>query len=417
MKKTVLVLRYELANTFRRGSFLFVALGIPLLVILVFAGYSLIKGDSASASDTLAGTGTFRLAVEGYVDRSGLVSLIPPDIPPDHLLAFADEEQAKRALESGEISAYYVVPADFIERGEFFYVYPDTTPLVTDGQDWLMRRMLLVNLLEGDIELADRVWSPMIIYASTLAPAPQSSAQTGESSKLGRFFPGIMAVLFYVFLLTASNMLLRNVSSEKENRTIEVLMLSITPRQLLVGKIAGLGIAGLVQTVAWVGTTFAVMTIGGETINLPSDFSFPVSLLVWGLVYFVLGFAIYASLMAGVGAMVPKLKEANQASFVAMTPLIIGYMIGVFAPLAEAANGALPTVFSLFPLTAPIVMMMRLSVGDVPLWQLLLAAGLMAITAYGIIRAVAAMFHTQHLLSGQSFSVKLFLRALLGRAV
>ena len=277
-----------------------------------------------------------------------------------------------------------------------------------------MRRTLLVNLLEGDIELADRVWSPVYLYTSTLTPTAQSSSQTGESSELVRFFPAIMAILFYVFLLTASNMLLRNVSSEKENRTIEVLMLSVTPRQLLVGKIAGLGIAGLIQTVAWVGTVFAMMTIGGKTINLPSDFSFPVSLLVWGLLYFVLGFAIYASLMAGVGALVPKLKEANQASFVAMTPLLIGYMIGLLAPLADATQAALPTFFSLFPLTAPIVMMMRLTAGEVPLWQLLLAAGLMAISAYGIIRAVAAMFHTQHLLSGQPFSVRRFFKAFLG---
>jgi ABC-2 type transport system permease protein len=318
-------------------------------------------------------------------------------------------------LESGEITAYYVIPADFVESGEFFYVYPDTTPLVADGQAWLMSRALMVNLLGGDIKLADRVWSPMSLYTSTLSPAPQSSAQTGKSKSLVRYFPAVMAVLFYIFMLTAANMLLRSVSSEKENRTIEVLMQSITPPQLLAGKIAGLGIASLVQTVAWVGTLFAVMTMGGKTINLPSDFNFPVSLLAWGLVYFVLGFAIYASLMAGVGALVPKLKEANQASFVAMTPLIIGYMIGLLAPLAEATNEALPTLFSLFPLTAPIVMMMRLTAGFVPLWQLLLAAGLMATTAYSIIRAVAAMFHTQHLLSRQSFSVKLLLRAFLGR--
>jgi len=91
-------------------------------------------------------------------------------------------------------------------------------------------------------------------------------------------------------------------------------------------------------------------------------------------------------------------------------------MVGILAPLAGAPHAALPTALSLFPLTAPIVMMMRLTEGSVPLWQLLLSAGLMLVTTYIIVRAVAAMFHAQNLLSGQPFSFKRFANALLGRA-
>ena len=416
MNKTLLVLRYELLTTLRRRSFLLMAFGIPLLAILIFAGATIVKGNSTDSSDATSETETFEIEVEGYVDRSGLISVIPPDIPPGHLLAYADEQQARQSLESGEISAYYVILEDFVETGEIFYVYPDTTPLISDGQDWLMRRTLLLNLLDGDIELADRVWDPMDLEVTNLAPEPQQDRGLGyQSNLLIRYLPAIMAILFYVFLLTASNILLRNISSEKENRTIEILMLSLNPRQMLAGKIIGLGIASLLQTISWVGTLFTLMNMGGGTLGLPEEFTLPVSILVWGLVFFTLGFAIYASLMAGVGALVPKLKEASQASFVAMTPLMIGYIVGLLSPLAEAPHGAIPTVLSLFPLTAPIVMMMRLTVGNVPLWQLLLSAGLMAVTAYAIVCAVAAMFRAQYLLSGQPFSAKRFLGALMGR--
>ncbi len=416
MNKTLLVLRYELLTTLRRRSFLLMAFGIPLLAILIFAGATIVKGNLTDSSDATSETETFEIEVEGYVDRSGLISVIPPDIPPGHLLAYADEQQARQSLESGEISAYYVILEDFVETGEIFYVYPDTTPLISDGQDWLMRRTLLLNLLDGDIELADRVWDPMDLEVTNLAPEPQQDRGLGyQSNLLIRYLPAIMAILFYVFLLTASNILLRNISSEKENRTIEILMLSLNPRQMLAGKIIGLGIASLLQTISWVGTLFTLMNMGGGTLGLPEEFTLPVSILVWGLVFFTLGFAIYASLMAGVGALVPKLKEASQASFVAMTPLMIGYIVGLLSPLAEAPHGAIPTVLSLFPLTAPIVMMMRLTVGNVPLWQLLLSAGLMAVTAYAIVCAVAAMFRAQYLLSGQPFSAKRFLGALMGR--
>ena len=417
MNKTLLVLRYELLTTLRRRSFLLMAFGIPLLAILIFAGATIVKGNSTGSSDAMSETETFELEVEGYVDQSGLISVIPPDIPPGHLLAYADEEQARQALEAGDIAAYYVILEDFVETGEIFYVYPDTTPLISDGQDWLMRRTLLLNLLDGDMELTGRVWNPMDLEVFNLTPEPQQDRGLGyQSNLLIRYLPAIMAILFYVFLLTASNILLRNISSEKENRTIEILMLSLNPRQMLAGKIIGLGIASLLQTIFWVGTVFTLMNMGGGTLGLPEEFALPVSILAWGLVFFTLGFAMYASLMAGVGALVPKLKEASQASFVAMAPLMIGYMVGLLSPLAEAPHGAIPTVLSLFPLTAPIVMMMRLTVGNVPLWQLLLSAGLMAVTACAIVCAVAAMFRAQHLLSGQSFSVKRFFGALVGRA-
>jgi ABC-2 type transport system permease protein len=91
-------------------------------------------------------------------------------------------------------------------------------------------------------------------------------------------------------------------------------------------------------------------------------------------------------------------------------------VVGLLAPLAEASRGALPVALSLFPLTAPVVMIMRLTDGSVPLWQLLLSAGLMVVATYLIVRAVAAMFRAQHLLSGQPFSVRRYFGALLGRA-
>jgi len=416
MNKTLLVLRYELVTTLRRRSFLLMAFGIPLLAILIFAGVTIVKGNSTDSNDATE-TETFELEVEGYVDQSGLVSVVPQGNASDYLVAYTDEEQAQQSLASGEIAAYYIVPEDFVETGKVFYVYPDTTSLTSDGQDWLIIWTLLVNLLDGDIELADRIWNPMDLEVTNLAPEPQQDRGLGyQSNLLIRYLPAAMAALFFTIFMTNSTHFLGNISSEKENQTIEILMLSITPRQMLAGKIIGLGITGLLQVIAWLGAVFALMSLGGQTLNLPEEFAFPASILAWGLVFFLLGFAVYASLMAGVGALASKLKEANQAVFVVMSPLFAGYMVGILAPMTGAPHAVLPTALSLFPLTAPIVMMMRLTEGSVPLWQLLLSTGLMLVTVYIIVRAVAAMFHAQNLLSGQPFSFKRFANALLGRA-
>jgi ABC-2 type transport system permease protein len=207
--------------------------------------------------------------------------------------------------------------------------------------------------------------------------------------------------------------LLSSITKEKENRVIEVLMLSATPRQLLLGKIIGLGIAGLIQTVLWVGTGYTLLRLSGQTFQLPAIFQLPPSFLVWGLVFFVLGYAVYGGLMAGIGALVPNLREASQATIILVIPLIIPLMF--ISVLIEEPHSTFGVVTSLFPLTAPVVMMTRLASGGVPWWQPPLASVLLLATAYLIILAVARMFHAQTILSGQPFNVKRYLLALVGR--
>jgi len=226
--------------------------------------------------------------------------------------------------------------------------------------------------------------------------------------------PYTVTLLYYMLIIGSASLLLSGISKEKENRIMEILLTSATPRQLLTGKIIGLGMVGLLQTILWAGTTYLLLNLSGRTFNLPSAIHLPASFLVWGLVFFLLGYAVYASLMAGLGALAPNLREASQVTFVILLPLIVPLFFSnnVFA---EAPHGALATGLSLFPLSAPVAMMARLSVGGVAWWQPPLAALLLAVTAVLIVRAVAGMFRAQAMLSGQPIKVKTYLRALLGK--
>jgi ABC-2 type transport system permease protein len=147
--------------------------------------------------------------------------------------------------------------------------------------------------------------------------------------------------------------------------------------------------------------------------NLSIAFKLPVEFLVWGVVFFILGYAVYASLMAGLGALVPNMREASQATIVVIFPLIVPmFLINV---LIEAPHGTVSTALSIFPLTAPVVMMTRLSAGGVPWWQPPVSAVLLALTVAVVVRAVSGMFRAQTILSGQTFNIRLFLKALIGR--
>ena len=429
MKKTLLIIRQELINTFSRPSYLVVAIGIPLLAVLILGGVKLIQSRSGEEDTTsINPSEEWQMEIEGYIDQSGLIQVIPPDLPEGHLISYENEDQAQQDLAAGEISAYYIIPPDYLEKGEISYVFPETRPLIANGQEWVMKWTLLVNLLGGDLEAADQIWNPVwnLDERNISASAAQGNLDGSEacsrpgsaceSNDLIRYIPSIMAALFFVSFMNSSTMLFTSIGIEKENRTLEVLLLSISPRQMLAGKTIGLASAGLLQTMIWMGAVFVIFNLGGSTLNLPENFTFPVYILAWSLIFFVCGFGVYASLMAGVGALVPKMKDAGAANLIAISPLLLGYIVGILAPLAEAADGLIPVILSFFPLTSPIVMVTRLTDSIVPMWQLILSAALLLATNILINRATASLFHAQNLLSGQPFSAKRYFKLLLERS-
>jgi ABC-2 type transport system permease protein len=411
MKKTLLVLRHEILTILSRPSFLFALFGIPFIGAAVFvAAAQLSKGNQAtSVLTSLIGSQT-TVKTEGYVDQSGIIKLLPSYIPAGVLVAYPDEASASQALHNGQISAYYVIPVNYIQDGKIDVIQADFNPIGSQSQFGVLQAIINYNLLNGNASLATLLNGPKNVEVTSLSTAPQRE----QSNMLTFFLPYAVTMLFYIIILSAASLLLSSVAKEKENRMIEILLLSVTPRQLLTGKIVGLGLLGLVQTIVWVGTGRVLLAQSGTTFNIPLAFQLPPSFLVWGIVFFLLGYAVYASLMAGLGALVPNLREATQATIVVIFPLIIPIML--ISVLINEPNSVLAVFLSLFPLTSPVTMMTRLSAGPVPLWQLVLSAVLLAGTALLVVRSVARMFRAQTILSGQPFSRKLFFTTLFGKA-
>ncbi len=410
MNKTLLVLRHEVIRTLTRKSFLFSVFGIPLLWVLILLGFVLFRGGKPKVpgeSEDFQQKAA-ELQVEGYIDQSGLIKAIHEDVPEGILVAYAGEVSASQALRAGEIEAYYIIPADFIESGQLIYINPNYSWASSQGQSWVMRRTLTANLLDNDPERIQRFLHPMAVVTKPLTPARQ---QLDEKEKVPFAIPYTTAMVTVLVVLMSSGLLLHSIAGEKKNRVMEVLMVSVSPRQMLRGKIIGLGMLGLLQAVVWIGTGYVLLCVGGRPLNLPLSFELRASMLVWGIVFFLLGYAVYASLMAGLGAAVQNVKEASQATIVVIWPMVLAMtLIGI---IIEHPHGTLATGLSLFPLTAPVAMMTRLASGGVPFWQPLLGVVLLLFAAWFIVRAVAGMFRAQLLLSGQPFSTKRFLSALL----
>ncbi len=414
MKKTLLVTLNEIRATLSRKAYTIMALGLPLalglvaLVVIMLnkdAGSDLIESAEQAREDTAV------QKAEGYVDQGGLIQALPGNIPASLLRAFSDEAAAQAALETEEIAAYYIIPADYLETGDIIYVRMNYGPLSGGASTELIEFVLAFNLLNGDTRLAADVRNPLDVHVTQLE---SPTAQPESESWITELLPNLMAFSLYMVIIIPSGVLVTAVVDEKKNYVIEVLMSSVSPGQLIGGKILALGLLGLLQTALWIGILWGVVRFGGQPLSIPAGFSVPTALLVWAFVYGLLGYAMYGAQMAGLGALAPDIKDTRSASFLILTPLIIVYVFLV--AIVARPEGPVAIFMSFFPLTGPVAMIARMAVTDVPLWQPLIAALLQLLTAIFIVRTVARLFRAQTLLSGQPFTIKHFANALLDRA-
>lgn len=410
MKHIWLVLRHEVISTVTRRSFQLTAFGLPLISIIFFTVLSLFSRSLPGTISGIINPAEPSLQVpEGFVDLSGLIDSMPENIAQEALLAFHDETAAKSALQSGEISAYYLIPEDYLARGEVTFVSRDFNPMDAFNGGTLIDRVLQFNLLEGDSRLLNIVRDPFALQVMILNPG----SSYDQDSTLAFLVPYMVMLLYYMLILMSAGFLVSSLNKERENDILEILLVSLTPRQLLAGKFIGLGLMGLLVNILWVGSAYGLFFLSGSRFQVPPQFQLAPQILVWGVVYFLLGYAIYASLLGAFGALLPNLRETSQATMVVILPMIIPLMF--ISILIAQPNGLLAVSLSLFPLTAPVTMMLRLAVTIVPVWQLVLSVCLLLSAAVFTLRAVSRMVHAQMMLSGQPMSLRNIYRMIIGR--
>ncbi len=410
MKNMLFVLKTEFINTVTRRSFLLTLILVPLVPALILGVVSLIGGDEDGGGGNIFQPEPSVQLPDGYIDQAEIIKEIPEWMGEDQLIEFANESEARQAASEGKIKGFYIIPVDFIENGEIQFINPDFSPLSALDTSGMMNLLVEYNLLGADPMRFQAFKNPVQVSRIDLTPDEE---QRDESSMLAFYLPYGITMLFYVLIISSASLMLNSVTKEKENRVMEILLSSITPRQMLTGKILGLGLVGLLQTSLWLGSGLLLLQLGERTLNIPASLIPPPEILIWGIIFFILGYLIYATIMAGVGALIPNIKEASQATFYVILPLLIPLVM--ISLLIEQPHAPLAVILSLFPLTAPNTIMTRMATTTVPTWQILVAIGLMVLTIIFLIRAVSGMFRAQLLLTGKKFNIVIFIKALFGK--
>lgn len=412
MSKTWLVLKNEFREVVTKRSFLVTLFLLPIIGMVSLVVISALQKATGTDAGTMVGNlfnPATKITMEGFIDQSGIMKSIPPGYE-NRITRFDNEADAKQALSDGQIAAYYIIDKDFLENGKIIYVRPDFNPVGGSQQSSSIDALTAYALTDGNLDLAYRVQDPINAVEVSLTEEEHRDSE----NPLTFIIPYVVTFLFYIVILTSSSLLLSSITNEKQNRTMEILMTSVTPQQMLTGKIIALGLVGLMQTVVWLASGMLMLQFSGQSFALSAAFQLPPSFLVWGILFFLGGYTIYASLMAGIGALVPNLKEASQTTTFVIIPLIVPLML--INSLIQTPDSSISVFLSIFPLTSPVSMMTRISAMQVPIWQISLSLALVYLTAFLLMRTIANLFRTQNLLSGSAFSPKVFFRLLMKKA-
>ena len=412
MRNIWLVIKHEVVTTLKRPSFWVMTFLMPAL-LLGLQIYSAIQDsdlDLGSAdADKTEETSATDMPVIGLVDEAGIIAEMPVDFPPDLFLPYTDEATARAALEADEIEQYVHISADYVATGDVT-VYDKDFRILASGEnmgaafhsanEWMLAYLINLNLT-GDAQLVSVLRDP-VPAANAKRHIVNPPVETHENVRaLGEIVARVMPYMFYFILLVGSSYLLRSVAAEKENRTVEVLLLSLHPRQLMMGKILGLSAVTLVQLGIWLGGGMLILNRGAALLDV-SGFTFPAGFIVWAILFLALGFLLFASVMAAAGAIAPTAREGNQVTWLLIIPLMPTLMFSQL--FVEEPNNPLTLVLSLFPFSAPSVMLTRLAVGEVPLWQVIVSLAGLALTTYLMVVLAGRFFRAGNLLSNAPFN-------------
>lgn len=410
MNKTSLVMVQEIQFTLRRKAFMIIGFGIPVVMGIVAIVTGIANRDAAADLMTAALQEAMSTSskVEGYVDQSNLVHFIPENDSSTKLVGYPDVAAAQEALDKGDIVGYYIIASDYVESGNVTYVKFEHNPIADDLDVGYLEWLLAANLIE-DPQLADTIRNPVDVTLTAQNP----QLNDVEDSWVVEMLPNMMALALYMVIIMTSSVMISAITDEKKNRVMEVLLSSVSTDQMITGKILAVGILGLLIIAAWLVVFWGVANFGGTALSIPQGFTLPADLLIWSIIFALFGYALYGAQMAGIGALVPDIKDARSLTLIILAPLILVYVF--LSLIITNPNSTIALVLSLFPLTSPVAMVARMAATEVPWWQSFTAALLQIAAIVFIIRLVARLFRAQTLLSGQTVNAKQYYHLLLGR--
>lgn len=400
MAKFWLVARYEYRRIVFRRGFLLGTLVVPLVYALLIA--AVVIYSESKASDLPL----------GYVDLSGqLDAQIQTKLPDADdripILAYPDQASALADLQKGVLQAFFVFPADYPNSLQTDIYYLQNPP---NSKAWgQLNDFVRLNLVQNlDEATRQRVLDGSEVIVIDL----QSGRKFSESGIANIVLPVFASFLFYLVVMMSSSYMLMVVADEKENRTMEVMVTSLTPTQLIGGKVLGLLGTTLTQLVIYLVTLVLGVWIAAPFVPELQQLSMPWGYLGVILLFFLPSFVLIAAIMVAIGGSVDELQQGQQVA--GLLNMLFILPIFLIALLLENPSHPLVLVMTFFPTTSFMTVSLRWGVGTIPVWQLVVSWVILAATMLAAIWAAVRIFRTGMLRYGQPLTLKTLMAAVKG---
>lgn len=429
MNHLPLIIKREYLTKVRNKAFIVMTFVSPLIFIALFTvvGYlSQINNNTERTISVLDESGYFS---ESFEEAESITY---------HFLNGVTLEAAKEQVEAqNNYGLLHISKFDSISKAvkniAFYSSESPSLSIIGALESKIEKRLTNLNLESKNVDVA------MINDAQVTVEINQENFSGEKSSKLDSvvklIFGGAAGYLLFMFIIIYGNMIMRSVIEEKTSRIIEVIISSVKPIQLMLGKIIGTSLAGVTQFVIWliVGGVLMVMAsmmfgIDFAAVQTPQQEMMEqamqnqnvtmeiqqfvtafqhlplLNLIIAFLLFFISGYLLYSSLYAAIGAAVDNETDTQQFMLPIIMPLVLAVYVGIFTVI-EDPHGTISTIFSFIPLTSPVVMLMRIPFG-VPLWQQALSLLILMSTFICTVWFAAKIYRVGILMYGKKPSYK-----------
>ncbi len=429
MNHLPLIIKREYLTKVKNKSFIVMTVLSPIIMMLLFAVVAYLSQLNNNKERTIS-----------ILDESGKISsiFINTDNITYNILNNISLADAKAQVEvKEEYGLLHIASNEDLEQmSQSIRFYSEDTPsltLISGLESKLEKKITDLKLQQGGVNIEK------ITASRTSIDIAQESYQGEKTSKMDNIvklaFGGFAGYLLFMFIIIYGNMIMRSVIEEKTSRIIEVIISSVKPIQLMMGKIIGTSLAGITQFVIWIILGTILMTIvslvfginlseiqtpqqemmqqaeqSAEVQNqlqnlMAAIYNLPIANLVIAfLLFFLGGYLLYSSLYAAIGAAVDNETDTQQFMMPILMPLILAVYVGVFTVI-EDPHGTVSTVFSFIPFTSPVVMLMRIPFG-VPIWQQIISLVLLIGTFMFTVWFAAKIYRVGILMYGKKPSYK-----------
>ena len=397
MNHLPLIIKREYLTKVRNKSFIIMTILSPLIMIILITVVAYLSQLNNNKQKTITILDESGLVKDIFEDTESInYTLLENNVTLENAKTIVKEEKNSGLLHIGKFEKI----ENASDNIEFYSEDSPSISLISDLEFLVEKKLTDLNLHSQGVDVA------MIKAAEVNIDISQENFTGEKTSKLDSFiklaFGGASGYLLFMFIIIYGNMIMRSVIEEKTSRIIEVIISSVKPMQLMLGKIIGTSLAGITQFIIWIILGGVMLTIVSLIFNIDltqmqtpqqeiiqqatqsSDLNaqvemgliaiknLPIFNLIFAfLLFFISGYFLYSSLYAAVGAAVDSETDTQQFLFPIMMPLILAVYVGFFTVI-EDPHGTVSTVFSFIPFTSPVVMLMRIPFG-VPIWQQILS--------------------------------------------